>query len=74
MLVGDYIYNDDFDVNCNYTIYDCRNTNKCWEEADILFSTSRDGFHKPSDWILDLHVQYVTIDVNNKCLVVEAKS
>lgn len=23
MLVGDLVYNDDFDCNCNYDIYDC---------------------------------------------------
>lgn len=24
MLVGDLIYSDDFDANCNYAVYDCR--------------------------------------------------
>ena len=23
MVVGDLVYNDDFDCNCNYDIYDC---------------------------------------------------
>lgn len=27
MVVGDLIYNDDFDVNCNYMIFDCSDKN-----------------------------------------------
>ena len=35
MLVGDLIYNDDFDVNCNFDIYDCSD-DKDWSEANLI--------------------------------------
>lgn len=38
MLVGDLIYSDSFDANCNYAIYNCRD-GKQWREAPVLFST-----------------------------------
>ena len=72
MLIGDLIYSDAFDVNCNYAIYDCR-SGKAWNESDLLFSTYREGYTKPLDFILDLHVGYITIDLTDKCLVIEAK-
>ena len=28
MLVGDLVYSDDFDCNCNYAIYDCTDEGK----------------------------------------------
>lgn len=29
MLIGDLIYNDDFECNCNYAIYDCTDGTQC---------------------------------------------
>lgn len=55
MLVGDLIYSDSFDANCNYAIYNCRD-GKQWREAPVLFSTLKDGYGKPVDVILDMHV------------------
>ena len=56
MIVGDLIYNDDFDCNCNYAIYDVE------DEAKLLFSTKRDGFNKPLNWILELKKKCITIN------------
>ena len=44
MLVGELIFNYDFDVNCNYEVYDCTDGGKTWDETPALFSTSRDGW------------------------------
>lgn len=63
MLVGDLIYSDSFDANCNYAIYNCRD-GKQWREAPVLFSTLKDGYGKPVDEILDMHVGYITISDN----------
>lgn len=70
MLVGDLIYSDDFDLNCNYAVYDCHN-GKQWSEAPILFNTAKNGYGKPLDKILDMHVGYITISDN--VLIIEAK-
>lgn len=63
MLVGDIIYNDEFDFNANYAIYICE-TNTSWQEVEPIFSTARDGYGKPLDAILDLSVGYITIHEN----------
>lgn len=69
MLIKDLICNDDFDVNCTYAIYDCRN-NKTWHEDKRIYYSSYDTI---ADWILNLSVRYITIDTARKCLVIEAK-
>ena len=67
MLVGDLVYNDDFD--CNYRIYDC--TEKQWADgAPIVFSTKIDGFTKPLNSILDMTIKYIT--VNENAIIIEA--
>lgn len=70
MLVGDLIYSDDFDANCNYAVYDCRD-GKSWDESPVLFSTEKNGYGKPLDKILDMHVRSLTITDN--VLIIEAK-
>lgn len=70
MLIGDLVYSDSFDLNCNYAIYDCRD-GKPWNEASVLFSTAKGGFIKPLDKILDMHVECITISDN--VLIIEAK-
>lgn len=72
MVVGDLIYNDDFDVNCNYMIFDCSDKNKTWQEAELIFSTKRDGFVKPLDKILDMKISYITMSNSN--IIIEACS
>lgn len=73
MLIKELLSNPDFDVNCNYTIYDCRSGNKTWNEANILFSTLQDNEDNEFPaWILDLSVGYITIDIPRKSLVIEA--
>ena len=72
MLVGDLVYNDNFDCNCNYAIYD-ETEGKQWADgAKCLFSTLRDGWNKLLDTILDMHIKYITTDKSNDCLVIEA--
>ena len=40
MLVGDLVYNDALDLECNYLIYE--NSSK-----NVLVNTKKNGFHKP---------------------------
>lgn len=70
MLVGDLIYNDEFDCNCNFEIYDCRENDKTWDKAEILWSTCTDGYHKPSDAILDMKIKYIT--THDDKIIIEA--
>lgn len=71
VLVRDLIYNNDFDCNCNYEIYDCTEEGKQWgEESELIFSTKRDGFDTPSEAILNMKIKYITI--SGLTLVIEA--
>lgn len=71
MLVGDLVYNDDFDCNCNYEIYDCTEEGKQWGDgAEVIFSTKTDGFKKPLDAILDMKIKYIT--TNENAIIIEA--
>lgn len=70
MLVGDLIYNDNFDCNCNYAIYDCTEGGVQWDEAKIIHSTIQHGYSKPKDAILDMKIKYITTSDN--ILIVEA--
>lgn len=70
MLVGDLVHNDDFDLNCNYIVYDCREKNSTWHDGKILFSTFREGWTKPLDRILDMRIKYITL--NGESVVIEA--
>ena len=69
MLVGDLVYNDNFDVNCNYEIYDCPD-DRTWHEAGCIFNTKIDGWHKPMDWILDMKIKYIT--THDGAIIIEA--
>lgn len=71
MLVGDLIYNDEFDCNCNYAIYDSSDGKQYGDGAELVFSTVRDGYGKPLNRILDMKVSYITIQ--ESCLIIEAK-
>ena len=73
VIVGDLIYNDDFDCNCNYEIYDCTEHNKCWNDgAELIFNTKVNGFQKPLNSILDMRIKYITINIAEMAIVIEA--
>lgn len=60
MIVGDLIYNDDFNIDCDFEVYDCRIAEN-WQTAPLLFSTLINGGHKPLDSILDMRIKLITI-------------
>lgn len=70
MLVGDLVYNDNFDYNCNYDIYDTSDGKQWADGAELIFSTGRDEFRKPLDRILDMNIKYIT--VTEHTLIIEA--
>ena len=71
MLVGDLVWNSDFDCNCEFEVYDCTEDETCWNDgAECIFSSKRDGWHKPVDEILDMKIKYVTIHSN--VIIIEA--
>ena len=71
LLVGDLVYNNYFDCNCNYEIYDCTEDGLQYGDgAEIIFSTKIDGYHKPKDEILDMKIKYITTD--KYTIVIEA--
>ena len=71
MLVGDLVYSDYFDCNCNYEIYDCTEEGKQWGDgAELIFSTSVNGFKKPLNSVLDMKIKYIT--TNEMAIVIEA--
>ena len=41
MVVGDLVYNDNFDCNCNYAIYDCSDGKQYGDGAKSIFSTKK---------------------------------
>ena len=63
MLVGDLVDNHEFDINCNFEIYDCtkRGTDRN-DGGKKIFSTIDDGWVIPGDKILEMRVQYMTLD------------
>ena len=69
MLVGDLVYNNEFDVNCYYEIYDCTDS-ECWHEAECIFNREIDGWSKPMDWILDMKIKYIT--THDDAIIIEA--
>lgn len=71
MLVGDLVYSDDFDLNCNYEVYDCTEDGKQYGDgAEVIFSTKVNGFTKPLNSILDMKIKYIT--TNETAIVIEA--
>lgn len=70
MLVGDLIYSDSFDVDCRCIIYDCREKESIWCTSEVLYDSEKAIF-KPSDWILDLGIKYITVLDNQ--LIIEAE-
>ena len=73
MLVGDLVYNDDFDTNTNYAVFDCSdNTEETWHDKDPVFDTRKDGWRKPPAAILDMKIKYITTD--GDCIIIEGKN
>ena len=71
MKVAELITNNNFDVNCNYSIYECPKEGTCWYHGGIrIFSTIQDP-EPPKDHILQKEISYITI--NNNFLVIEVK-
>ena len=70
MTIRELICNSEFDVNCNYEIYDCRK-GKTWDEASIWWSTLRNGYGKPPQEVLDAHIAYIAM--NYPSIVIEAR-
>ena len=71
MLVGDLVYNNDFDCNCNYEIYDCTEDGTQWGDgAKLIFSAKVNGFKKPLDSILDMKIKYIT--TSELTIIIEA--
>ena len=71
MLVGDLVYNDYFDCDCNYRVYDCTAEDTHYDKgAKCIYDAVRDGNRKPLDAVLDMQVLYLT--VTNNCIIIEA--
>lgn len=70
MLVGDLIYNNDFDVNCGYKVYKVEE-DQCWDEGILVYEAEE--CNKPYDSVLDLKITYITWNFSENCLVIEAK-
>lgn len=71
MLVGDLVYNDDFDCNCNYEVYDCTEYGKQYGDgAEVIFSTKVNGFTKPLNSVLDMKIKYIT--TSEMTIIIEA--
>lgn len=69
MLIRNLIQNNDFDLECNYKIYDCTNDDVDWNNAELLYSSMHDDC---SQKILDMKIKYITFDVEAKYLIIEA--
>lgn len=69
LCVVDLIFDEDFELNCHYTVYDCRNDNS-QQEAEVLYDSIEDRFRKPLDVVLDLRIKNISI-LENK-LIIEA--
>ena len=73
MLVGDLVDNHEFDINCNFEIYDCTKRGTDWNDGGKkIFSTIDDGWVIPGDKILEMRVQYMTLDLSRQAIVIEA--
>lgn len=63
------IFDEDVELNCHYTVYDCRN-DKSWQEAEVLYDSIEDRFSKPLDVVLDMRIKNISISENK--LIIEA--
>ncbi|MGN0656970.1 MAG: hypothetical protein ACI4KR_09255 [Ruminiclostridium sp.] len=70
MLVGDIIYNDDFNCNCDIEVHKYTAEIEQGRCEDTLIYNNRSGFSKPPCVILDMKVKYITVIDNT--LFIEA--
>ena len=68
MTVRELILNPEFDLHCNFEIFDC--SRSTLENAPLIFSTIKYGAkgHRISKRILNLDVRFITLDIWNLCL------
>ena len=72
MLVGDLVYNDYFDCDCNHRVYDCTAEDTHYDNgAKCIYDAVRDDNRKPLDAVLDMQVLYLTVTDN--CIIIEAR-
>lgn len=72
MLVGDLVYNDYFDCDCNHRVYDCTAEDTHYDNGvKCIYDAVRDGNRKPLDAVLDMQVLYLTVTDN--CIIIEAR-
>lgn len=73
MLVGDLVYNLDFELNSNYYVYDCTDATKSesWRDAACVYNSEIDGWGEPPDEVFSMEICYLTITDN--ILRIEAK-
>lgn len=72
MLVEDLVYNDNFDCDCNYKVYDCTAEDTHYDNgAKCIYDAVREGNRKPLNAILDMQLTYLTVTEN--CIMIEAK-
>ena len=70
MLVGDIIYNDDFDCSCPIEVHKYTSETEQKRCEDTLIYNNHVGFSKPPCAILDIKVKYITVIDNT--LFIEA--
>ena len=69
MKLKKLLNNRDFDVNCNYAIYDCPKEGQYWETGTMVFTTAKDCF--VPDEILEKEIKYIT--EHSHFLIIEVK-
>lgn len=69
MKLKELLDNEDFDVNCNYAIYDCSKPDTYWENGTRVFTTAKDCY-VPHE-ILEKEIKYIT--EHSHFLIIEVK-
>lgn len=70
MLVGDLIYNDYLNLDCNYKVYDFSDINN----PILVYDVVRDGNKKPLDQILDLYISGISVSNDNTLLILAERN
>ena len=76
MTVRDLV-NGDFDINCPYTVYDVTD-GESWHDSPAVLQNSNfktmDGVSTTeTPEILNMKIVYMTLDLEHKAIVIEAK-
>ena len=68
MCVGDLVSNREFDVNCNFDIYDCTRPGADWTDgAKRIFSTIENRWVEPPDDSVNLRSPSPVLDERSRC-------